>query len=79
MAAAPIAAEFSMIYVEERDISCGVTVGHADVMNGVSLFAERLASYRNCLIAVVLPKHPAFVSAILGFVFFLYSASLISY
>ncbi|VDK72369.1 unnamed protein product [Litomosoides sigmodontis] len=66
MAAVSIATGFSMIYVEERDTSCGVTVGHADVMNGVSLFAERLASYTNCLIAVVLPKHPAFVSAILG-------------
>ncbi|CAG9540258.1 unnamed protein product [Cercopithifilaria johnstoni] len=64
MSVALIAETFSMVYVEEIDNS--VAVGHADVMNGVSLIAERLASYRNCLIAVVLPKHPAFVSAILG-------------
>uniref|UniRef100_A0A0R3RFA2 AMP-binding domain-containing protein n=1 Tax=Elaeophora elaphi TaxID=1147741 RepID=A0A0R3RFA2_9BILA len=66
MSMAPIAETFSMIYVEEADNSYSTAVGHADIMNEVSLIAERLASYRNCLIAIVLPKHPAFVSAILG-------------
>ncbi|KAM3722552.1 Beta-alanine-activating enzyme [Dirofilaria immitis] len=67
MSMAPIAKTFSMIYVEEADNnSCDMTVGHNDVMNGMSSIAEKLASYRNCLIAVILPKHPAFVSAILG-------------
>ncbi|KAL4003775.1 AMP-binding enzyme family protein [Acanthocheilonema viteae] len=66
MSAALIAKPFSMIYVEKMDNSCGVAVGYADIMNGVSLIAEQLASYKNCLIAVVLPKHPAFVSVILG-------------
>uniref|UniRef100_A0A8R1Y6H4 AMP-dependent synthetase/ligase domain-containing protein n=1 Tax=Onchocerca volvulus TaxID=6282 RepID=A0A8R1Y6H4_ONCVO len=69
MSTTPIAKAFSMIYVEELDNSCEMTVSHDDVMNGVSLIAEKLASYRNCLVAVVLPKHPAFVSAILGFIF----------
>lgn len=67
---APIAQAFSMIYVEEMDNSCGITVGHADIMNGVSLIAEKLASYKNCLVAIALPKHPAFVSTILGFASF---------
>lgn len=72
MLMAPIAEAFSMVYVEEIDNSCSVGVGHSEIMDGLSLITERLASYRNCLIAVILPKHPAFVSTILGFVFFLY-------
>uniref|UniRef100_A0A8R1Y392 Uncharacterized protein n=1 Tax=Onchocerca volvulus TaxID=6282 RepID=A0A8R1Y392_ONCVO len=34
-------------------------------MNGVLLIAEKLASCRICLVAVILPRHPAFDSTIL--------------
>ncbi|VDN87932.1 unnamed protein product, partial [Brugia pahangi] len=66
MSTAPIAKTFSMIYVDEKDNSIDIALSYNDVMNGVSLIAEKLSSYRNCLIAITLPKHPAFVSAILG-------------
>lgn len=63
-----IAETFSMIYVEEMSNSCGA-VGHAEVRNAVTLVAAKLAPYRNCLVAIDLPKHPALLSALLGFAF----------
>lgn len=79
MSKASIAETFSIIYVDGLDNSCDVTVEHVDIMNAVALIVEKLACYRNCLISIALPKHPAFVSSLLGLVFILIKSAYWAY
>ncbi|VDN02805.1 unnamed protein product [Thelazia callipaeda] len=65
MSVAAIPKEFLMLYVNEFSGLCD-TIGNEDVMNSVALIGTQLTSYKNCLIAIDLPRHPAFVSCILS-------------
>lgn len=55
-----------MCYFDEASCTAK-TVSRLEIMNAVSEIANRLQRYKNCLVAIALDKHPALVSAVLGY------------